>query len=251
VLWLWNPWLLLECCGSAHNDVFVALLLAACGLGLAQADFVRGTVAYGLAMLVKHGSPPLLPLLGAAALRQRRLGAFAVGRVLVLAVVAFAWQRDWNVEGGLDWISAQGSVARGSLRAFAAQWLGAWASTAVAIAGAAAVVWVLARGARRTVDAAAFGYYGVLAMVPFVLLCVPNFAPWYHLWWLPLVALAPAARFDRAVVLLAFTGPLAYVPFAATHEFGTVHEAWGLCVAGLLPAVVVLGARRASRGAAP
>jgi len=77
---------------------------------------------------------------------------------------------------------------------------------------------------------------------------MPNFSPWYQLWWLPLMALAQAPVLDRIVELLAWTGPLYYLVRVSTHAFGLVHETWGLCVAGLWPAGLALLEWRALTG---
>jgi hypothetical protein len=52
----------------------------------------------------------------------------------------------------------------------------------------------------------------------------------------------------RVVELLAWTGPLYYLVFVSTHGFGLVHEWWGLFVAGLWPALLVLLEWRALSG---
>ena len=244
VLWLWNPWLLLESAGSGHNDAFVALGLAACGHAIAQARFAVGSLAYGVAMLVKHGSPTLAPLLLAAAFRQRRLVPFAIGTGLVATILAVAWLLSWSAPSGLDWITDQANVAQGSLSSLLAAHVGSGAGVAATWIGTGLLVALLVHGAIALRDARSFGRHGALATIVLVLFCVPNFAPWYHLWWLPLVAVADARARDRALVVLAFTGPVSYAVFTATHAFGQAHEAWAWAAAALPPAAIVLGSAR-------
>lgn len=250
VLWLWNPWLLLESCGSGHNDAFVALLLAAGCLGLAHGRFAAATGGFGFALLVKHGSAPVLPVLLVTAIWRRRLRDLLAGAAVVLAATAVAWLHYWSVPGGLDWILAQNAVARGSLASLA-DGLVAGAGTAVRALGLLATLAVLALAARRARDAQAFARLSALAMVVFVLSFVPNFAPWYHLWWLPLFALANVPVLARALELLAWTGPFAYLVHAATHAFGPVHETWMFALAGLWPALLVLLDWRSLAGPRP
>lgn len=244
VLWLWNPWLLLECAGSGHNDAFVALGLAVCAHSIAQAHFAKGAISYGTAMLVKHGSPALAPLLLAAALRQRRLVPFALGTSLVAGVVLLAWLLWWSSPGGLDWIRDQANVARGSLSSLLAAHVDPTAGFVVTWIGNLTLIFLLVRGALVLTDARTFGRYGAVASLVLALFCVPNFAPWYHLWWLPLVAVAGARAIERALVALAFSGPISYAVFTATHAFGDAHEVWAFACAALPPAAFVLGNAR-------
>ena len=235
VLWLWNPWILLECCGSGHNDAFVALGLAASCRWLVRGQAAGASGGYGAAMLVKHGSPALLPLLLFAAARQRRFAAFCFGSVAVAAAAAWAFLHYWQGPDGLRWIQDQGNVARGSLSSLLSLHLAQGLGPATRWLGAALGVATVALGAARVVDARSYARFGCVAMAAFVLLCVPNFAPWYHLWWLPLAPLARHPAADSTLRALALLGPLSYLPFVATHAFGPLHEITAFVLAAALP----------------
>ncbi len=239
VLWLWNPWLLLESCGQGHNDALVALGLAATGLMLARSRTAIATATYGAAMLVKHCNPVLLPALLADAIRQRRLAGFAVGSAAVAAALAWSYQEWWSDTGGLDWITNQDQVARGSLPALFGSALGSWATTALRLAGVVATLWFLRR-AFKAGSTSQVARVAILATATFTLLCVMNFAPWYHLWWLPLFALGNLPVLTRVLEMMAWLGPLSYLIYVSTHGFGLAHETWTLLLAGLWPGVLLL-----------
>jgi hypothetical protein len=248
VLWSWNPWLLLESCGSAHNESFVALAVAATCLAVVKNRFFAGALAFGAAVLVKHGCAPLsLPLLVQAVWRKQRL-PFLLGTGVVLLAVAWSWAHWWTGPGGFDWFFDQRLIARGSVASHAHEWFGPWASRATRTLGWLALAATAGLSISRARDPQSFARYGALAMGIFVAGCMHNFSPWYQLWWLPLFALAQAPVLERVVELLAWTGPLYYTVRVSTHAFGLVHESWGLLVAGLWPAVLALVEWRALTG---
>lgn len=251
VLWLWNPWLLLESCSSAHNEAFVALGLAAMGFALARGLAGSAVLGWSLAMLVKHGPLPYAPLLLADAVRRRRLASFALGALVPAAILAAAWLRYWHVDGGFDWLLAQGNVANASLSVFAGDLLGAWAVTAVRLGGAALVLALLVVAVRSATDVRRIAGAGAAATALFVLCCVPNFAPWYHCWWLPLFAAAAAPTMQRALELLAWLGPLSYLAFVASWSLGPVHQVLQFALAGLWPVLLLLVDWRGVTGIAP
>ncbi len=240
VLWLWNPWLLLESCGQGHNDALVALGLATAGLMIARSRTAMATFAYGCAMLVKHCNPAFLPALFGDALRQRAIPAFAIGSAFIVAILTLSQWHWWSGPGGLDWITNQDNVARGSLPALLGRTLGEWAIPTTRIIGAFATLWILrcAYGAGR--NSSQTGRVAILATVTFTMCCVMNFAPWYHLWWLPLFALGNLPVLTRLVELMAWLGPLSYLVYVSTHGYGWFHEAWALAVAGIWPALLLL-----------
>ena len=240
VLWLWNPWLLLECCGSAHNDALVALGLAVMCYGVVRSRYGLGAFGYGCGMLVKHGSPLILPVLFCAAWRRRRLSGFALGSSLILLLVAVGYAHYWSVDDGFAWILNQDSVARGSVSSIVGGYLGSGAGLALRLVGALVSLCLVIWAIRRARSEQAFARLAVLAMVVFVMLFVPNFAPWYHLWWLPLIALCNLPAMYRVLLMLAWTGPLSYLVLVTTHGFGPIHELWTLLSAGILPMLLVL-----------
>lgn len=239
VLWLWNPWLLLESCGSGHNDALPALLLAVMVHGIATARMASATTSFGLATLLKHGHSPFGPLLLAHAVRTGRGRQFAAGCVPVAAVVALAWIGYFQDEGALGVLSRQADVARISLPGLAALAFGSIGSSIVSGCGLAIVLLLLWLGIQRAKDPAAVGRFGVLVLVAFLLLCSPMLSPWYHLWWLPLFALANQPVITRVVELLAWLGPFSYLVYATTRSFGFDHQVWQWLLVGVWPALLL------------
>ena len=240
VLWLWNPWLLLECCGSGHNDALLGMLLALSGYGLARARYALGTASYGMAMLVKHGSPPILPIWLATAYHQRQLRGFALGSLAVVGMITAAYYYYWTGPNGWDWILKQNNVAHGSLSSLLAGLFGETFGAAIRVLGAGLTLLMLLLACKRAREAQSGARLAILAMAVFVMLSVPNFAPWYQMWWLPLFALANLPVLTCVLKLLAWTGPLSYLVLTSTHGFGLAHETWMLLMAGVWPCMLIL-----------
>ena len=224
VLWLWNPWLLLESCGSGHNDAMLGMLLALSGYGIAKSQYFMSTSSYGLA----------------AAYHQRQLRGFALGSLAVVGVVFVAYIFYWSEPNGLEWITRQNDVANGSVSALLGQLLGQPVTYGIRMVGLLATLLVIGLAFKRARDPQSAGRLAILAMVLWVLLFVPNFSPWYHLWWLPLFALANLPVLSRVLELLAWTGLLGYLVYAGTHGFGILHESWMLVLAGVWPCLLIL-----------
>lgn len=247
-LYLWNPWILLETAGHAHNDALTALGLTAMMWALAARKMALATIAFGLAVLAKHGVAPLGPLLLALAWRWRQLRGFFAGVAVVAVVTAWFVQRYFLEPGAVDALLAQAEHQRASLQSFAADIFGLADGGALTLAGIVAVVGSLVYllPGTRTLDL--FALNGARLMMLFILLAMPMFAPWYHLWWLPLFVVMPACT--RALTWLAVLGPASYLVFATTRSLAVDHQVWQWGI-GLVPlAVVVLSYRLTTTGAA-
>jgi hypothetical protein len=244
VLWLWNPWLLLELCGAGHNDALSNLLLAAMVAGLATGRIGVATTGYGFALLVKHGSALFGPLLLAHALWHGRLRSFLAGTAIVLAAVLGSWWIYFRAPGSLDFLWRQADVAHTSVASFLAAAVDPLAGQVFMVLALLASLALLLIGCRRARDAGAFGGWGILAGVAFIA-GLPNFAPWYHLWWLPLFALCSAPVLPRVVELLAWLGPFSYLVYVGTRSYGFGHRLWQFALAGAWPVLLLLLEARA------
>lgn len=240
VAWLWNPWLLLESCSHGHNDAFVALGLAAMAFAWQRGRHGPALLGWSLGAMVKHGALPLLPLLCGDAVWRRRTRALLLGALLPGAIAVAAYFRYWTGPGGFDWLIVQGSVARSSLSALAGRLAGESVAVAIRTVGVVLVLAILALALRSRRELPQLAGWAAVATVAFVLFTVPNFAPWYHLWWLPLSALALAPTLQRTLELLAFLGPLSYLVLVATWTLGLGHQVCQFVLAGLWPALLVL-----------
>jgi hypothetical protein len=210
LLWTLNPLLLLHLVAGAHVDGLLVALAVAAVLALRRSPLAAGALG-GAAACVK-----LSGVLAAAALawterrRPRRLALLALGAIFVTAPAYLA-------VGG--W-SALGPVRRASrFVSFGSPWRAlsvpldhygvprAVVSTLSLLAVAALVV-LLGRalpgepGAPRSAAVTALAW---LIGATYVL-------PWYDAWAWPFVALLPASRWDRWLVVRTAILTLAYLP---------------------------------------
>lgn len=237
-LWLWNPWILLETAGNAHNDALLALGLTAALAALAHRRVFAATTAFGIAVLTKHSIAVLGPFLLALAARRGQLRPFAAGVGATAALAAwFAW-RYFLEDGAVQALVAQAGHQRTSVQHFAALLLGGF-STPITIAGYVLTVAFLARALPAVRDLDSFGRQSARLMLFFILVGMPLFSPWYHLWWLPLAALWRWPGWVRAFSWVAVLGPASYLVFATTRSLGLAHELWTWAV-GLLPLACLL-----------
>jgi hypothetical protein len=188
LLYAWHPLVVVELAGSAHLD---AVILATSVAALLAAERGRERWAgalVGLAALVK-----LYPaLLLFAVVRRRPLGAFGACAAVVLAgyarhlregpavlgsLVRYVAEEEWNpgIRGALDW----------ALTPFGAG--GRLAARIVPLAALAAVALTAARAPRDRP-----GAERARLIVGAWLLLTPSLFPWYPLWSVPILAVAPA-----------------------------------------------------------
>ena len=241
-LYLWNPWILVETAGSAHNDALAAVGLAGMAWALAARRMLPATVAFGMAVLVKHGNAVLGPLLLALAWRRRELRAFGGGVLCCAAITALFALRYFLEDGAVQALLAQVAHQRTSLQSFAALLFAPERGAALTMGGmilTALYVLLLLPGVR---DVESFAQRAVKLVVFFLLFGMPMFSPWYHLWWLPLAALD--ARNARVFAWVAVLVPLSYLVAVVTRSFEVDHQFWQWGLALLPVAVLVLVRRR-------
>ena len=242
-LYLWNPWILLETAGNAHNDAVMTLGLAATLAAVAHSRWIAGTTFFGLAVLTKHSIAIFGPLLLALAIKRDKLKPFAVGVGASAVLTAYFVYRYFLEDGAVQALTAQADHQRTSLQHFASLLLGV-SSSPITIAGYVLTIGYLALCWRRVVDLGSFGMQSARLMLFFILVGMPMFSPWYHLWWLPLVAVWAWSGWTRVFSWVAVLGPLSYLVFASTRSLGLTHEIWTWGV-GLVPiAALVLAARK-------
>ena len=208
-----NPVVLFQSAASGHNDLLVALAIAAAIALVFSGRELWATVALALGALVKvTGALPLMLWWLAIAARRRRgervralLPHVLLGAgMALLAAWPFANTDDPTL-GGLELASHEGWLApsrffRRVFDAFSADALGFVPRIAFAIAAAAAV-FLIAREIWRRGPAIAPSLAG--ASWGWALLCLmllgPVLLPWYVTWALPLAWLLP--RVPRTVLI--------------------------------------------------
>jgi hypothetical protein len=199
-IYAWNPLVLVEVWANGHLDgVLVPLLAGALWAALARRHAVAG-VLIGLAASLKLYPATLLVLLPIAAWPAALAGfgaAFLVGYAPVLTEGA-------AVLGSLSRYVAEEHFNPGLIRSFV---------DAPAVTFAAGVTWtaVVAIAGRASPLAAR-----AVLLVGGLLLLSPNLFPWYAVWLVPFLALAPS------VAWIVFTGSV-----VAAYAF-FLHEPWGI-----------------------
>ncbi len=242
VLYAWHPLAIVEIAGSAHPDpIMVAALLATLLLWDARRRVAAG-VALGVAALAK-----VVPLLAAPFL-ARRLGS----RFLLAAAAAATALY-------LPYLGA-GTHTLGSVSAFVDQRFGAGPYTWLLAAGvgrtpalalllvllAAAVAWAAAQPPRDLVGACRL----TALVLGGALLASHTVLPWYLLWVLPLLCVAPVP----ALLWACATAPVLYLampPDRILPAGATTAIVWGPTLALLaLDATRSWSRRRRPTGAA-
>lgn len=246
-LYLWNPLVLLELVGSGHIDALMAVFLAAMCWAIANQIMGLATVAFGFAVLSKHGCAVLGPLLLALAWRRGQLAGFAKGLAVVAGVTAVLVVRYFLDPGSLAFLSQQAGVQLTSLQYFATL-IGAGFGDVFRIIAfviaLAALVWAVI----GITDAKSFGNRGAAFMLVVLVFAMPMFAPWYHLWWIPLLGIWTWRALDRLVVAVAILGPMSYVVRLANQSLALDYQIvqWSLGLALPLLWVICLERRRSS-----
>jgi hypothetical protein len=237
-LYLWNPMLLWEMVGNAHNDGLMMLFgLVAAYLFVAGADLlVLAAVAAGA--LVKVPVVLMAPVLFIGVWR-RHITRAVEGAVLAVALAAAVYNPFWE---GLDTLTALrrtdlftasfGSVLRlslaPSLGLAEATTLARWASLGAFAVVACAALWMAARaqGARQVLRAAYVILLGGL------LLATTWFQAWYVVWPLGLGAALAEPRRHLEVALLSLGGMLQYFVFIYLWVMGYFPMTENLAVQG-------------------
>ncbi len=220
-LFLWNPLLLWEMVGNAHNDGLMMLGGVGALWLLTHSKYVLVLPALALGALVKLPVIVLAPLIGLT-LWQRKKSAAIEGFWLALILAVVVYRPFWEGTNTLTalrrtdlFTASLGSVLRLSL----SPQLGSDTATSLARAislGAFGIVLgmtllrVLRRGPRPLREVDTLGY---LTMLAAALLATTWFQAWYLVWPLALAAPLPDGRRHLEAALLSLGGFLQYFVF--------------------------------------
>jgi hypothetical protein len=278
-----NPLSLLVLAGAGHNDGIMMLFVLLAVLAQIRGRTIIAVVFLGLAILTKWTIALVLPAylvwaFSARALRWRTTRQVLIGSIMVVAIAAGLYGEDWAgsenitaVTGNLQtsvltnslsqWFALVPKTAGDGLRepasaAGVAQTLAwlitPWVPVGLSLAFLAWAVALLpyARGIR--------GLLSVWGWTLFAFVCLAGtwVLPWYVVWLLPLAALAPFTRLERATLILSTTVHLITVARVARLSIQFNHLIDYALLLTLLPplAYVVLSYGRGYKrrvGAAP
>lgn len=187
-IYAWNPLVLVEIWGSGHLEAIVLLSIVAAGLASARGRDSLAAIGLGLGTLVKLYPAVLLLLLPG----RRRAGVLALfAAVIAAGTIALGGPGRWPV-GPLGRYIADEYFNLGLVRSLV---------NAPALALALTVAWVLLvaalKGARSMATHA-------VPMVAGVIVLAPNVFPWYAIWLVPFLTIAPSLPW------IVFTGTVAF-----------------------------------------
>jgi hypothetical protein len=209
VIYAWNPLVLFEVWGMGHLDGLVLPVVAGAAWAALRAQYALAGALLGLGALVKLYPAALLPLLPMAGWPA------AWSAFLVVAVLGYvpAWIAGTPVVGSLPRYVAEEYFNPGLLRSVL---------NVPALTLAVASLWVIFVSATRRDSSLSAR---AVLLIGGLMLLSPNIFPWYGVWLVPFLAVAPAAPW------IAFTGsvmfayafflqqPWAVPPWARVVEF--------------------------------
>jgi hypothetical protein len=239
---LWNPLLLNEALAQAHNESLVLLpTMLAVGASV-SGRAGRGAFALGLAVLTKIVPVLLgLPLL-AAAVRQRRVAAWAIGAGAALLVFAFYWWRFFTEPGSLEFLRRQNAMTGPGVVWALSVLAGVTVGSALVAGRAVLLGLVLAAAALvwRRDDAKVLLAACATIMASLVCFGLGSFAPWYHVWWVPLALLVDGGYVRRFAWFASVAAAPSYVVWTATRTLDTAHQVTQIGLSLAVPAVAAL-----------
>jgi hypothetical protein len=261
LVYLWNPMLLWEMVGNAHNDGLMML----CGL-LAAWLFVRGKYVLVLPALVL-GALVKVPLILAApvfviGLWHRNRARAVEGALLGLALAAAVYRPFWEGPSTLTalrrtdlFTASLGSVLRLSLTPSLGQPEATSLARYVSLGGFVVVALAAVAQAVRTTSSQEVLRLAYFTLLAALLLATTWFQAWYVVWPLAFGAALPEPRRHLEVALLSLGGLLQYFVFIYLWVMGLfppsenlgVQSAAYLCIVGPLLLGLVIRASTPQR----
>lgn len=224
VLYAWNPLVLFESAGGAHNDGLVMLPILLAVYLYVRGQFALAIPAAALSCLVKMPTVIVVPLFVVGAWhslsgKRNRLVVVAGGVGLTVALVAFLHAPLWEGWTSLGWLQRE-SLFTSSLAAVAVLTLRLWvedAELAKSVVRSAALglfalfyAWQLLRLRGETRQ-----FLEGLFWTVFVFLCLAVlwFQPWYVVWIVALGALVPSVGMARLTTLFSYSATWNYMVY--------------------------------------
>jgi hypothetical protein len=255
-LYAWNPIVLLELAGNAHNDALMVtvLLLSALPLTARRLDDRHWLLAIMIAVasaLIKFATAPVVAFYAAAGVRRWRTALFAAAAVVGLSTILWwpylrspaevatlmaAWNGDRVINSIPDLIA--GIVAELGVPTDSAR---AWSRIACALAYVAVLAWDMNRVLRKRTPLATLEA-STRALLLFPLLMLTWVWSWYFTWSVALATLIGVrTRLAQTVVAFSVVAP----PVFYAHQY--LNESvpnWPMLVYVAVPLLVLALARR-------
>jgi hypothetical protein len=224
VLYAWNPLVLFESAGGAHNDGLVMLPILLAVYLYVRGQFALAIPAAALSCLVKMPTVIVVPLFVVGAWhslsgKRNRWSVMAGGVGLAVAVVVLLHVPLWEGWTSLGWLHRE-NLFTSSLATVASLTLRHWvedAELAKSVVRSAALglfilfyVWRLAR-----LRCEPRQFLEDLFWTVFVFLCVAVlwFQPWYVVWVVALGAVVPSVGIARLTTLFSYTATWNYMVY--------------------------------------
>ncbi len=219
---LWNPLLLFDIAGNGHNDLWMALPLAAALLLWERGRVALALPALAAGVLVKLAPLLLAPLFVVSAARRRAWAQLLIGTALSGLLIWLCFRPFWPLSDPLRLAQRSGLYTTSWLRLLhdlTLAWVGAPAADALVgrlaaglLVGAVGLsAWRLWRSRRPDLVTAA-----MRLLIAVLLVTTAWFQTWYLAWVWPLAAVRPHLRWQRVLLLLSVTSWFKYVLFSLT-----------------------------------
>lgn len=224
----WNPLLLFELPGHAHNDALLLTFVILAFYALSRGRDVFAIPFLTLAALVKYTPVLLIPFFGLWLIAKRRLKALMLGCLISLILLLTAWVPYWEGIETLSGLSRQMNFySIKSLHSLSFQALHAWLPEIprlvvfeAAAKGLLAMfmlvfIYLLFKlwGNGREANLEALAKFSIAVIIGYLLLANKWFQPWYLAWLIPLAALIKLPHpMAYTALLLSFSAELSRVP---------------------------------------
>jgi hypothetical protein len=243
----WNPLLIWEIAGQAHNDGVMVLALMGFVWAASRQREVAAVVLLVLAVCAKYAAGAVLGLYLVFLFRRAPLRAVALGLVAaglsVLLMLPY-WTGSSSLQGPAATLGGDPTRVAGSLAGFVVYLAGSFGPSAAQriyllclIGGTALLVLVFAYALLRTRTLEDVFHYSLVTLLLYCLVATPWFQPWYATWFLPLAVAHRSLRWQQ---LSSAYSALVLIEYAPSSS---------LWAAGINPLVLgwMLKARRSQR----
>lgn len=226
----WNPLLVWEIAGQAHNDGVMVLALMGFVWAASRQREIAAVVLLVVALCAKYAAGAVLGLYLIFIFRRAPLRALALG-LLAAGLSALLMLPYWTGSSSLQGPAAtlggdpnRVSLSLAHIVVFFAQRFGEAAARAsyrmFLIGGALVLGAVYVRAIVRTRTLLDVIHYSLVTMLVYCLVATPWFVPWYATWVLPLAVAHPSLRWRHLSATYSALVLLEYAPASSLWAVG-------------------------------